>query len=93
MVSRLCWGKQGRIQDFHLGGGGGAKIMCPHAHYERKTELTFGRGPRARLWALETLGLFLCSLSLILGILIIKKFDQNKHPLDPPLTKRYTEEE
>ena len=27
------------------GGGGGAKIMCPHAHYERGTELTFGRGP------------------------------------------------
>ena len=38
---------QGRIQDFHLGGGGGGaqKIMCPHSHYERKAELTFGRGP------------------------------------------------
>ena len=37
---------QGRIQDFHLGGGGGAqKVMCQHAHYERGTELTFGRGP------------------------------------------------
>ena len=38
---------QGRIQDFHLGGGGGGaqKIMCPHEHYERGTELTFGRGP------------------------------------------------
>ena len=34
---------QGRIQDFHLGGA--QKIMCPHAHYEGKTELTFGRGP------------------------------------------------
>ena len=27
--------------------GGAQKIMCPHAHYERKTELTFGMGPRA----------------------------------------------
>ena len=24
---------------------GAQKIMCPHAHYERKTEHTFGRGP------------------------------------------------
>ena len=32
---------------FSLGGGGGGgaqKIMCPRAHYERGTELTFGRG-------------------------------------------------
>ena len=38
---------QGRIKDFYLGGGGGGaqKIMCPHAHYEHGTELTFGRGP------------------------------------------------
>ena len=39
---------QVRIQDFHLGGGGGGgaqKIMCQHAHYERGTKLTFGRGP------------------------------------------------
>ena len=50
--SRRClcrtWMKgtsQGRIQDFHLGGGGAQKIMCLHAHYERKTKLTFGRGP------------------------------------------------
>ena len=29
-----------------IGGGGGAqKIMCPRAHYERRAELTFGRGP------------------------------------------------
>ena len=33
--------QQGRIQDFHWGGG--AKIMCPHAHYERGTKLAFGR--------------------------------------------------
>ena len=34
-----------RIQEFH--GGGGAKIMCPLAHYdyERGTEHTVGRGP------------------------------------------------
>ena len=31
---------------FSLGGGGGAKkIMCPHAHYKRGTELALGRGP------------------------------------------------
>ena len=34
-------------------GGGAQKSICPHAHYERGTELTFGRGPGARLWALE----------------------------------------
>ena len=28
---------QGRIQDFHGGGGGGGqKIICAHAHHERK---------------------------------------------------------
>ena len=46
---------QGRIQDFHLGGA--QKIMCQHAHYERRTELTFGRGPGPAR-ALEALGLF-----------------------------------
>ena len=30
---------------FRGGGGGRQKILCPHAHYERGTELTFGRGP------------------------------------------------
>ena len=46
---------QRRIQDFHLGG---QKItMCPHAHYERKTELTFSRGPGPKR-PLEALGLF-----------------------------------
>ena len=34
--------KQGRIQNIH-GGGGAQKVMCQHAHYERGTELTFGR--------------------------------------------------
>ena len=33
---------QGQIQDFHLGGA--QKIMCPHAHNERVTELTIGLG-------------------------------------------------
>ena len=44
---------QGRIQDFHLGGGA-QKIMCPHVHYERRTELTFGRGlgPLSGPWKL-----------------------------------------
>ena len=32
--------------------------MYPHAHYERGTELTFGRDPGPRLGALEALGLF-----------------------------------
>ena len=37
---------QGRIQDFHLGGGAGnAKDLCPHLHYKRGAELTLGRGP------------------------------------------------
>ena len=26
-------------------GGGAQKVLCQHAHYERGTELTFGRGP------------------------------------------------
>ena len=33
---------------FSFGGGGGGEgaqtIMCPHAHYERRTKLTFDRG-------------------------------------------------
>ena len=47
---------QGRIQDFHWGGGGGAqKIMCPHAHYERETGTHFRQGvqgPALGLWKL-----------------------------------------
>ena len=42
---------QGRVQEFHLGGV--QKVVCEHAHYERGTELTFGRGPLS------------CNLSLI----------------------------
>ena len=37
---------------------GAQKIICPQAQYERGTELSFGRGSRARLRALEALGLF-----------------------------------
>ena len=37
------------------GGGGAQNIMCRHAHYERGTELPFGR---ARIRALEAVGLF-----------------------------------
>ena len=35
---------QGRIKDFHLGGGGGVaqKVMCQHAHHERQGPL---KGP------------------------------------------------
>ena len=40
------------------GGGGAQKVLFQHANYERETELTFGRGPGARLWALEALRLF-----------------------------------
>ena len=48
--------KQGRIQDFHLGGGERKKVLCQHAHYERGTH--FRQGSRARLRALEALGVF-----------------------------------
>ena len=47
---RAGWGKGAIITDCRGGSRifiyiGGAKIMCPHAHYEHGTELTFGRGP------------------------------------------------
>ena len=39
---------QGRIQDFHLGGGGGGqKIMWAQAHYERENRSPFRQGSRA----------------------------------------------
>ena len=34
---------------FFFGGRGTQKVMCQHAHYERETELTFGRGPRLKV--------------------------------------------
>ena len=46
---------QGRIQDFHLGGGGGGrKRLCANAHYEREIRSPFRQGSRA----LEALGGF-----------------------------------
>ena len=57
---------QGRIQDFNLGGA--QTIMCPHAHYERWTELTFGKGPVPAYGPWKLLGCFnalSCYLSLI----------------------------
>ena len=47
---------QGRIQDFHLGGA--QKIICANAHYEREIRNPFRQGSRARLRALEALGVF-----------------------------------
>ena len=67
---------QGRIQDFHLGEGGGAlaKIMCPHAHYERGTELTFGRGQAGPGSSRNVLMLSRAIWALFL-IILIKKLD------------------
>ena len=45
LATKRASGLQGRIQDFHFIIVGAQKIMCSHTHYERKTELTFGRGP------------------------------------------------
>ena len=55
-ISRKMTTTTGADTGFSFGGGGGGgegaqRIMCPHVHYERGTELTFGRGP-ARLRAL-----------------------------------------
>ena len=67
---------------FRVGGGGGGgggggvqKIMCQHAHYERGTELTFGRGqgPAKGPWKLW--GCF-NAVSYILS-LIFKHSDKN----------------
>ena len=59
-------GYQGRIQDFHLGGGGGG--LCAQKDYERGTELTFGRGPGPAYGLWKLWGYFnalSCNLSLI----------------------------
>ena len=60
---------QGRIQDFHIGGGGGQKIMCQARTLRARNRTHFRQGSRARLnfkflRALEALGLFYCSLVL-----------------------------
>ena len=75
--------QRGRIQDFHLGrgGGGGAqKIMCPHAHYEHGTELTLGIGVQGPLKpgpgssrVVLKLSCATVSEPYFLGILIYKK--------------------
>ena len=38
---KISYAESGRIQNFYLGA---QKVMCQHAHYERGTVLTFGRG-------------------------------------------------
>ena len=49
----------GTDPEFSLGGGGGAqKIICANAHYEREIRSPFRQGSRARLRALEALGVF-----------------------------------
>ena len=49
--------EQWRIQDFHLGGA--QKITCANAiYYEREIRSPFRQGSRARLRALEALGVF-----------------------------------
>ena len=78
---------------FHLGGGGGGggaqKSMCPHAHYERGTQLTFGRGPVP----LRKLYRFCFKYSLVLSepyflsILIFKKLEKTA-TVDPILGGR-----
>ena len=48
---------QGRIQEFHLGGGG-AKGFVPARTLRAWNRTHFRQGSRARLRALEALGLF-----------------------------------
>ena len=59
---------QGRIQDFHWGGGGEQKIMCVYAHHEREARSPLRLRSRARLRALEALfkiiGFLMLSLML-----------------------------
>ena len=45
----------GRIQDFHLGGGGGAKDYLPARTLRARNRTHFRQGSRARLRALEAL--------------------------------------
>ena len=63
-----CVPVQGRIQDFHLVGGGAQKIMWAHAHHKLEARSPLTPGSRAHKWALEALGVFdalSCYLSLI----------------------------
>ena len=60
---------QGRIQDFHGGGGGAKDYLRARILPEHEPRSPLRPGPMARLRALETLGVFnalSCYLSLIL---------------------------
>ena len=64
--------KQGRIQDFHLGGGGGGggrrKRLCARTHItSAKPEVPIQPGSRACLTCLRALELLGCWCSLVLS--------------------------
>ena len=46
------------------GGGGGQKIICANAHYEREIRSPFRQGSRARLKGLEALGVLMLSSAI-----------------------------
>ena len=91
----ISWNKstdQGRIQDFHLGGGG-QKIMCAHAHHERLARCPLRPGSRARLGPLEALRVF-CALSCYISLIFKHsdtKLDKYKVVLCPPLNPSMTD--
>ena len=49
---------QGQIQDFHLGGGGGAHNFCARTHITSAEPNSVSAGVQTSLRALEVLGLF-----------------------------------
>ena len=72
--------------------------MCPHAHYERGTKLTFGRGPKGLGSSRVVFNALSCYLSLISILITIGYTKKNivvpilggggapvAPPLDPPL--------
>ena len=82
---------------FSWWGGGAQKLMCAHAHYDHETQRPFRQDSKARLKALEALGLFY-ALSCYLRIIFNHsdaKWDlktsgffwgaQVAPPLNPPL--------
>ena len=76
--------KQGRSQDFHLGGGGGGagrKRLCASTHITARNRTCFRQGSRARLRALEALGFFnalSCNLCIIFKHSDKKKLKKTK---------------
>ena len=89
---------QGRIQHFHLGGGGAWKIMCAHAHHGHKARRPLWPGSRVRLRDLEALGVFFYALSCYLSLIFKHsdtKWEKKNHsqsnlggggaPVAPPL--------